>query len=210
MPKPSKPSKDDDKSRKKHRSKDTKSSHHSNKHGSTSRSHRDETDQVMDLYCAVYQPRVGNYYHWAFAMHRPDLGWAIFEVVQDVDDGPFRTAIRDVNPSSSARCLPLVPLARIYSSYAQNLASQIREIPVEGRPALWNCQEYVLEIWDLVWQLGAIDQNTYEVARQNLMPYFGPIQEEDDEYEHEEVPDEDDNQPRQYQSAEFISDSGSD
>ncbi|PTD02485.1 hypothetical protein FCULG_00012840 [Fusarium culmorum] len=132
------------------------------------------------------------------------LRMGYFEVVQDVDDGPFRTAIRDVNPSSSARCLPLVPLARIYSSYAQNLASQIREIPVEGRPALWNCQEYVLEIWDLVWQLGAIDQNTYEVARQNLMPYFGPIQEEDDEYEHEEVPDEDDNQPQ------FISDSGSD
>ncbi|OBS16508.1 hypothetical protein FPOA_12832 [Fusarium poae] len=209
MPKPSKPKSDEKSRSKKHGSKSSKSRQHSHRHGSTSQSHQSETGGAFELYCAIYQPRSGNYYHWAFAMYRPDLGWGVFEVVQDEEDGPFRAVYRQTDPRSSLRCLPLIPLGYIHPDHAQGLAGHINGIQVPGESALWNCQDYVLEIWDLVLEVGAIDEYTRDGGRIALMPYYGPIQEADDGENGEGSEDEND-QPRQYQSAEYVYDSGSD
>ncbi|RCI07759.1 hypothetical protein L249_5740 [Ophiocordyceps polyrhachis-furcata BCC 54312] len=65
------------------------------KNSSTFRKIRRDS-QAVDLYCAIYVPVFGNYYHWAFAMN------------------PTPNKTRQVDPSSSSSCLqPLIYLGQM-------------------------------------------------------------------------------------------------
>ncbi|KAM3547531.1 hypothetical protein ARSEF4850_009969 [Beauveria asiatica] len=78
---------------------------------------------------------------------------------------------------------------------------------------MWNCQDYVLEIWDTVLGIGAIDEVIRDAGRDNMIPYYGAIQgndEGEDEDQDKKGSDDDDGQTRQYPSAEFVYDSDSD
>lgn len=76
----------------------------SGKKGKSSK--RGKDSQVVDLYCALYPPQFGNYYHWAFAMNQnAKKRWRIFQVVQEEVDGPFIRNQRQVDPRSSSTCL---------------------------------------------------------------------------------------------------------
>ncbi|KPM45598.1 hypothetical protein AK830_g981 [Neonectria ditissima] len=89
--------------------------------------------------------------------------------------------------------------------------TMINQIPVPGEAALWNYQDYVLEIWDAVLGMGAIGEITWQAGRDDLMLYYGPVQNDQDEnVEEEEERADEVGQARQYQSAEFVYDSGSD
>ncbi|KAH7108678.1 hypothetical protein B0J13DRAFT_165771 [Dactylonectria estremocensis] len=193
-----------------------KSTRSHKKHGSSSRKSRQgELDGAIELYCAVYTPRSGNHYHWAFVMYHSELGWCLYEVVQQVDDGPFTAVFRQTDPRSSSRCLPLIHLGSMHADYARQLPAAINGITVPGEAAMWNCQDYVLEIWDAVLGIGAIDEVIWGAGRDNMIPYYGPIQDNDNnedegEDEDEEGSDDGEGQTRQYQSAEFVYDSDSD
>src|SRR4051812_49191619 len=73
---------------------------------------------TLQLYCAMYTPRTGNYYHWAFAVYdNPTETWRVFEVVQDEDDNFHPHTLRR-NPLTSERCLrPLTWLGVMHAGW---------------------------------------------------------------------------------------------
>lgn len=148
-----------------------KSSKEKSKKGS-----RDDEQTYIELYCAIYTPEFGNYYHWAFATHNQQTRqWYIFEVVQDEQDGPFSPEQHQTDPRNSRRChRPLTPLGFMDPGWWDTLIQQIGTIQVPGEAASWNCQDYVMEIWDIMRFDGMIDDNTWYGGRENMLPYFGP------------------------------------
>ncbi|KXH55419.1 hypothetical protein CNYM01_14296 [Colletotrichum nymphaeae SA-01] len=135
----------------------------------------DGTKYIASLHCAIYTPHFGNYYHWAFATHdQSTRQWNVFEVVQDEEDGPFRAQCLQTNPANSRRCItPIINLCIIHSGWLETLFSQIPEIPVPGEGLSWNCQDYVIDIWDTAFACGAIDEGTWYAGKQEMLRYYG-------------------------------------
>ncbi|CAI6050632.1 unnamed protein product [Clonostachys chloroleuca] len=210
--KSSKPKGEESSKRKSSKHNDDSKRHKHHKHSKSSKTEDQVEREPLSLYCAVYTPRSGNYYHWAFAIYHPEFnpGWIIFEVTQQVDDGPFTAVVRETDPRASRRCLqPLTNLGQIHFDWVRPLHSAISDLPVPGEGASWNCQDYVMDIWDTVLSLGAIDEYEWTQGRNGMMTYYGPIQDDEEDYEEEDL-EEEDQEERQPLSAEFISDSGSD
>jgi len=91
----------------------------------------------LQLYCAIYTPHFGNFYHWAFAVFDPaSEQWHVFEVVQDVGNGPFRPEHRPVNPQNSIRCRrPLTLLGHMDPGWWDILVQQIGQSRFRERPS---------------------------------------------------------------------------
>lgn len=151
-----------------------KSKGNSSKHKSAKgeSSEQDKDSQATDLYCAVYTPTFGNYYHWAFAMnHRPTRQWQLFQVIQEEEGGPFIRNQREVNPSNSSRCLQPLLLGRMPASRWDWLIRKVPTIPVPGEGESWNCQDYVVEIWELL--RGVIGEAAWNEGYQEMLSYYG-------------------------------------
>ncbi|GAB0133705.1 hypothetical protein EsDP_00002104 [Epichloe bromicola] len=160
----------------------------SGKKGESSKHGKDS--QVVDLYCALYPPQFGNYYHWAFAMNQnAKKRWRIFQVVQEEENGPFKRNQRQVDPRSSSTCLqPLSFLGQMHTDY-------------------W---DWLIEA-ALLLEAGAIDDAAWSYGYNLMFPYYGQDfggQEGHhfDEYEEEEA-EEEDNGGRRILSEEFVHDS---
>jgi hypothetical protein len=177
-----------------------------------------EHQQTLNLWCAIYTPHFGNYYHWAFAVSDQANGdWHIFEVVQEEQDGPFTPVHRQANPANSARChQPLTFLGQVPTGQWATLFESIRTQGI-GEALDWNCQDYVLEIWDSLQISGVIDHASWEWGRSQMLPFYGQDfgnqgdDEDDDEDDGEDDDgDEDEQGERQILSEEFIDNSSSD
>ncbi len=53
------------------------------------------------------------------------------------------------------------------------LIEKIGMIQVPGEGDSWNCQDYVMDIWDVMRCFGMIDNDTWEVGKVRMMPDFG-------------------------------------
>ncbi|KAM6508374.1 hypothetical protein FALCPG4_018241 [Fusarium falciforme] len=168
--------------------------------------------EFLNLYCAMYTPRFGNFYHWAFALYRPSTQtWLLLEVTQEDPESPFVPEARQVDPRSSRRCLqPLTYLGQMNAGWMESLEEMVEQIPVPGEAASWNCQDYVMDIWEAMLGYGMIDQDTYNEGYNRMLPYygqdFGGEEEENEGMEYEESHEE---QEGEYKSAEFVEDSSS-
>ncbi|KAG6056233.1 hypothetical protein E4U32_005832 [Claviceps aff. humidiphila group G2b] len=158
----------------------------------------------------MYQPQSseGNFYHWAFAMKQAVKSgkhrWQIFQVVQEKPDKPYKRDMLQVDPTSSTTCLkPLTLLGQMTADYWDWLIEAVQEIPVPGETNSWNCQDYVLEIWELL--LDGYDRMLICYGQD-----FGGGQETDgtEESEEEEAVEENDGE-RKVLSEEFVYDSDS-
>lgn len=49
----------------------------------------------------------------------------------------------------------------------------IGQVPI-GEALSWNCQDYVMEIWDMLQASGMISEETWQVGRERMLPYYGP------------------------------------
>lgn len=98
----------------------------------------------------------------------------VFEVVQEVTDGPFTQMQHDNDPKRSARCGPLEYLGRIDVRHMEGLVEITEAIQVPGESLHWNCQDYVLEIWDAMLYQGLIDVATHEQGRASMLAYYSP------------------------------------
>lgn len=168
----------------------------------------------LDIFCAIYTPRdEGNYYHWALAVYnREQNEWDILEVVQDETDGPFRPEHRQINPMSSRRCLqPLTGLGQMHPGWWSAFVEMVGRIPVPGEGLSWNCQDYVLDIWQGMKDAGMVDNTTWNAGRSEVLQYygqdFGGGAEEDEDEEDEEDENETGVEAREFKSEEFIRDS---
>ncbi|RKU46413.1 hypothetical protein DL546_005731 [Coniochaeta pulveracea] len=115
-------------------SKSSKSS--KSKSGSTSSGSQlsEEPIENFDLYCAIYVPRAGNYYHWAFVVNDQtiQMPWHIFQVTQDEHDN-YHPSYLQVDPMASDRCmLPLPHLGKMHPAWFETLAARIGAIQVPG------------------------------------------------------------------------------
>ncbi|KAG6262109.1 hypothetical protein E4U49_003361 [Claviceps purpurea] len=186
------------------------------KKGESSKPGKDS--QAVDLYCTIYPPQFGNYYHWAFAMNQgAKKRWETFQVVQEEEDGPYIRNRCQVDPRNSSTCpqpVRLIFLGQMHAKSWDWLIEAIQDIPVPGEAASWNCQDYVLEMWALLLEAGEIDDATWSYSHNLMLPYYGPDfggQEEHhlDEYEEEEAEEQDgeDGGERKVLSEEFVYDS---
>ncbi|KJZ69839.1 hypothetical protein HIM_10767 [Hirsutella minnesotensis 3608] len=149
---------------------------------------------AVDLYCAIYVPAFGNYYHWAFAMnHRQTRRWHLFQVIQEEQGGPFIRNQRQVDPSSSASCLqPLNYLGQMRVNCWDWLIQAVPAIAVPGEAESWNCQDYVMEIWELLLENGVIDEAAWNHGYQAMLPYYGQDFGDQGGHDYDEHEDEDD------------------
>ncbi|GAP93169.1 putative protein kinase-like domain [Rosellinia necatrix] len=155
----------------------TENSRQSKKHpGQESpKSKKDSPDQHVDLYCAIYIPQFGNYYTWAFAIYNPTgQQWGLFRVIQKIVDGPFIPRRLEINPKDLLRCLSLVHLGQMNAYWSPNFIDAIGRIAVPGEGLSWNCQDYVMDIWEMMLSMGMIDERTWSTGKRRMMPYYGP------------------------------------
>ncbi|KAF5020566.1 hypothetical protein F66182_7398 [Fusarium sp. NRRL 66182] len=197
------------------RSRKSKSRSKTSTSKSEKRSGRRDNRALVDVYCAIYNPHLGNYYHWALAInHQTTRGWLLFEVIQDVHDGPFEAVMRETNPASSASChQPLLLIGQIDAEWTNTLVTAIGEIQVPGEGLSWNCQDYVLEIWRVMLNYGMITHHTWQDGHNAMLPYYGQDfgeqnQDQEDERD-EEYEDSSEEHDGEFPSAEFVYDSDS-
>lgn len=128
----------------------------------------------IEIYGAVYTPAFGNYYDWALAMYNPSTNaWLVFQVTQEPDGGPFVPQITQRDPRSAPRCItPLMSLGYVEEAWMVQLEQLIYGIQVPGEAASWNCQDYVLEIWEAMMECGMISSDTWQAGRDSMMPYY--------------------------------------
>jgi hypothetical protein len=145
-----------------------------NKQGESSK--RTKASEHVNLYCAIYTPQFGNYYHWAFAMNHPARRrWKLFQVIQEEENGHFIRDARDVNPNDSSSCQkPLIFLGQMFADYWDWLVEAVPYIPVPGEAQSWNCQDYVVEIWEQLLHHEVIDDESWKYGYQAMLPYYGP------------------------------------
>lgn len=134
-----------------------------------------QTDPEIDVSVAVYWPRWGNYYHWAFVLQNSYTAeWDVYEAAQDEEDGPYYPNHLSVNPTNSRRCLlPLVPLVSLDLIHKPTIDGIISEMRVPGQAAAWNCQDYVMDIWEVMYMFEMVSLEEYEYARERLMQFYG-------------------------------------
>ncbi|KAK0724022.1 hypothetical protein B0T21DRAFT_423400 [Apiosordaria backusii] len=62
---------------------------------------------------------------------------------------------------SSLRCRqPLTFLGQMYGDCWDTLVEQIRSVQIPGEAVEWNCQEYVIDIWDAMQAAQIINEQT--------------------------------------------------
>jgi len=172
----------------------------------------DET-RFLDLYLAVKRPLQGNFYHWGFVVRDKEREWHFFQVVQDVMDGPYRREFLRENPEDSQRCLrPLTSSGQLHPDWWDQLVQGLGRVLVPGEGESWNCQDYVMDIWDMLYDAQMISHDVWVMGKANMMPFYGADVCWDAEVEggdggdvHEEEP----RDSRQFRSAQFVYDSSS-
>lgn len=145
----------------------------SNKAGESS-SNTETAAGQMDLRIAIYRPAEGNYYHWAFVAYVIETQqFHLFEVTSQ-DGQPFQYTYRQTDPESSIRHEGSIPLAAVSQDWLRTVANTAQGIPVPGEGTEWNCQDYVMELWEALYQGGVVGLDEYENGRSYVMPFYGP------------------------------------
>jgi len=198
-----------DKDKKKHKSDKDKDKDRERKRERSSKSKKSAgvLGEYFNMYCAVYTPEFGNYYHWALAAE-VDGNWSIFHVVQAFEGASFGAEMRQTNPRNSNRCHRLVSLGEIHRGWWNGFLTGVASIPVPGDAVSWNCQDYVMDIWGLMWAEGMITAEMYSTGRTNMIPFYG--QDFGGDEEHEEEEEEEAEQQRPPVSDEYVYDSDED
>jgi len=149
-------------------------------HGQYSESQVQDKHSVC-LYLAVYNQNFGNMYHWALAAQvasGQDVGWHIFEVIQQKtgENRPaFIPTYHRASPTQAVNCLrPLQKLITVDARQWGLVREQIRLVRVAGKGTSWNCQEYVLDIWEQLFHSRVINYTAWSVGKDLMMDRYGP------------------------------------
>jgi len=138
----------------------------------------------VSLYLAVYKQAFGKLYHWALAArfgHGPNSAWHIFEVIQDVDSNGgggcrYVPVHHRADPTHAVNCLrPLRKLAVIPMSRWECVVGTVQRARVPGRGAAWNCQDYVLDIWEGLFHAQVITYAKWSESKEVIMEIYGPV-----------------------------------
>lgn len=123
----------------------------------------------------MYKPADGNHLHWA--LHLEDgLEHNIYEVLGEFPD--FKpNVITGKKPDHTIRHQRSLFVYEINTPDLPGFREAVASVEPEKSVAHWNCQDYVIEILDLLEEECIIDgeDEAYIKAKKEVKKYFGPL-----------------------------------
>lgn len=107
------------------------------------------------LYIAIYQPTEGNYKHWALYLENGSEH-SIFEVIGSHPN--FERNVVSGKPQSTSRHRKNILVAKIRNQDVEELKTYMANVKVDNETALWNCQDYVIEAIEGLYDECIIDE----------------------------------------------------
>ena len=172
----------------------------------------------------------GNFDHWALWLHHGPIGYnKLFQVAGDYTE--MEAQALDEDPRENVRFYQRIAIGDILHSDIPSLETCVQRVPVQNGVALWDCQDYVLDVLDALEIDGFVgDDQGYARLRRRSRSFRRPTDEtrhlveqyhpdrlgEGDHHglsssqEHELHSDEDVSLPKTFLSAERVVDSDSD
>ncbi|MCJ1339736.1 hypothetical protein MMC09_005026 [Bachmanniomyces sp. S44760] len=136
------------------------------------------------LYVALYDPRYqgGDISHWALHLDLHGYGHVLYEVIGG--PGEFRLAQRTSAPDRSTQLRESVFVADIDGT--DNIAHYYQIVAntnaIQNDIALWNCQQWVMDILETLQEEDIIDDYRYHNSKEELEArFYRSLYEEDEE-----------------------------
>lgn len=127
------------------------------------------------LYIAVYQPRHGNYKHWALCLEY-NKNYTIFELKGEHPDF-FKNKI-SAKPTGSQSHIANILVGSIRDHEVDEVSRAFEKARVDNVTLEWTCQDFVLEILETLRDQLVIDEDDedYETGRKEAFDnHFGPM-----------------------------------
>ena len=122
-----------------------------------------------------YQPRYGNYEHWALYL-ADDAEPLIFEVVGS--HGTFKPNIVKAKPENSARYVGRQFVDNVNIGDIPEMRNAIKACAVDNETVEWDCQDYAIEALEKLAEECVIDEeiSTFKRAMRALKDRRGAVQ----------------------------------
>lgn len=126
------------------------------------------------LFVVFYQPRYGNFLHWALHIEKGQEHH-IFQV--DGEHPQFKRNTLMENPKESSTFLRQFFIAVLGENDVERVKSAAQSVLVDNETVEWDCQDYVLEILDKLQEDSILDKDDedYMDVREILMEERGGI-----------------------------------
>ncbi|KAL3488627.1 hypothetical protein BJX62DRAFT_239849 [Aspergillus germanicus] len=126
------------------------------------------------LFVAIFQPRYGNFQHWALHLHT-DHEDLVFEV--DGEHPSFTKVTSPAKPTDSNTLVETLWVGEIGIPDIATLKQIVDEARVDNETLEWDCQEYVLEILEAREREAILEEDDldYAESKQILKSRRGPI-----------------------------------
>ncbi|KAL2847190.1 hypothetical protein BJY01DRAFT_167612 [Aspergillus pseudoustus] len=126
------------------------------------------------LFVAIYQPRYGNFQHWALHLHTDHEDF-IFEV--DGEHPSFIKVNSSAKPTDSDTLIESLYVGEIGIPDVATVKKIVDEARVDNETLEWDCQEYVLELLEACEREAILEEDDLDFAetKQILKTKRGPI-----------------------------------
>ena len=126
----------------------------------------------IKLFVVFYQPRYGNFLHWALHIENGEEHH-IIEV--DGEHPQFRRNMFMENPKETSAFLREFFIAVLGEDGVERVKSAAQSVPVDNETVEWDCQDYVLDILDKLQEDFVLDKDDedYMDVREILMEERG-------------------------------------
>ncbi|KAJ0420286.1 hypothetical protein BJY00DRAFT_301684 [Aspergillus carlsbadensis] len=126
------------------------------------------------LSVAIFQPRYGNFQHWALHLHT-DQEDLIFEV--DGEHPSFTKVTSPAKPTDSNTLIESLWVGEIGIPDVATVKRIVAQARVDNEALEWDCQEYVLEVLEACEREAILEDDDLDYAeiKQILKSRRGPI-----------------------------------
>lgn len=116
----------------------------------------------------------GNFDHWALWLDGPSVS-KLFQVAGDY--GEMESQVLDEDPRDNSRLYQCITVGEINPDDQTAMEARIKTVPAQNDVALWDCQDYVLDILDALEDQGYVGGEEYTHLRRVLGSFRGPADE---------------------------------
>lgn len=131
--------------------------------------------ETVELAVVFFKLVEGNFDHWALWLHGPSYN-KLFQVTGDYAE--MRAQMLDEDPTDNTRLYQTITLDDILIDRIQAVEACIYGVRVQNDVALWDCQDYVLDVLDTLEDNGFLGGHAgYLRTRKALTRLRGPADE---------------------------------
>lgn len=133
--------------------------------------------RFVDVYCLIFKPRLSHHYQqWALAFSEPEKAdWWTIEAVQDKIGAPYYKKDDRIHPKDiTGNQKPLTYLGRISPFCFDKFVDGLGMVELPGRKgkAPTDSRDYVLDIWNMMWEKGMVDKTMWEHGKSLMHPHY--------------------------------------